>query len=242
MVSRQLFAGLGGFDDRYAPAYCEDSDLAFRLRERGYQVLYQPRSRVVHFGGVSYGKHFTGGVTSFHALNRKRFRTRWHKLLSMEHLPHGKHVMQARDRAHHKSVILVIDRCVPAPDRDARSCTIICCIRALQAVGMIVKFWPHDQRNSAGYTDALQDMGVEVVYGADGSSFRQWMAENGEDVDHVLLSGPEIAAAFLREVRRSCGGQLIYYGQYLHFRQLRLRAEALGGTALARAADRMERW
>lgn len=54
MVSRQLFAGLGGFDDRYAPAYCEDSDLAFRLRERGYQVLYQPRSRVVHFGGVSW--------------------------------------------------------------------------------------------------------------------------------------------------------------------------------------------
>lgn len=240
MVSRQLFAGLGGFDDRYAPAYCEDSDLAFRLRERGYQVLYQPRSRVVHFGGVSYGRHFTGGVTSFHALNRKRFRARWHKLLSMEHLPHGKHVMQARDRAHHRSVILVIDRCVPAPDRDARSCTIICCIRALQAVGMIVKFWPHDQRNSAGYTDALQDMGVEVVYSAD-SSFRQWMAENGADVDHVLLSGPEIAAAFLREIRRSCGGQLIYYGQYLHFRQLRLRAEALGGTALARAADRMER-
>ena len=62
MVPRQLFARLGGFDDRYAPAYCEDSDLAFRLREHGYQVIYQPRSRVVHFEGVSYGRHFVGGI------------------------------------------------------------------------------------------------------------------------------------------------------------------------------------
>jgi O-antigen biosynthesis protein len=241
MVPRQLFARLGGFDDRYAPAYCEDSDLAFRLREHGYQVLYQPRSRIVHFEGVSYGRRFTGGVTSFHALNRKRFRTRWHGVLSMEHLPNGKHVMRARDRAHHRSVILVIDHCVPEPDRDARSRTIMCCIRALQAAGMIVKFWPHDQHDSPGYTDALQDMGVEVVHGADGSSFRQWIADNGADVDHVLLIRPEVAAAFLPELKRCCGGQLIYYGHDLHFRRLRRRAEAFGGTALARAADRMER-
>ena len=44
---------LSGFDERYAPAYCEDSDIAFRLREHGYKVLYQPRSQVVHFEGVS---------------------------------------------------------------------------------------------------------------------------------------------------------------------------------------------
>ena len=37
LVPRALFNAMGGFDERYAPAYCEDSDLAFRLRERGLQ-------------------------------------------------------------------------------------------------------------------------------------------------------------------------------------------------------------
>jgi O-antigen biosynthesis protein len=241
MVPRQLFARLGGFDDRYAPAYCEDSDLAFRLREHGYQVLYQPRSRVVHFEGTSYGRHFTGGVTSFHALNRKRFRERWHTILSTEHLPNGEHVMRARDRAQHRPVILMIDHYVPEPDRDAGSRTIMCCIQALQAAGMIVKFWPHNLHYSPGYTDALQDMGVEVAYGGDGNAFRRWIAENGSDVDHVLLSRPDVAAAFIPELKRNGNCRLIYYGHDLHFRRMQRQAEVLGDSSLARAAESMER-
>jgi O-antigen biosynthesis protein len=240
MVPRQLFARLGGFDERYAPAYCEDSDLAFRLRERGYQVLYQPRSHVVHFEGTSYGRHFTGGITSFHALNRKRFRERWHSVLSTDHLPNGEHVMRARDRAHDRPVILVIDHYVPQPDRDAGSRTMMCFIQALQTAGMIVKFWPHNLHYSPGYTDALQDMGVEVAYGGDGDTFRQWIAENGAGVDHVLLSRPDVAAAFLPELKRSCRGRLIYYGHDLHFHRMQRQADVLGDIGLARAAKRME--
>jgi GT2 family glycosyltransferase len=241
MVPRQLFARLGGFDDRYAPAYCEDSDLAFRLREHGYQVIYQPRSRVVHFEGVSYGRHFVGGISSFHALNRKRFRERWQQTLSMNHLPNGAHVMRARDRAHHRPVILVIDHYVPEPDRDAGSRTIMCCIQALQAAGMIVKFWPHNLHYSPGYTDTLQDMGVEVAYGGDGNTFHQWIAENGADIDHVLLSRPDVAAAFIPELRRSGSGCLIYYGHDLHYRRMQQQAKVLGDISLARAADRMQK-
>ena len=57
LVPRELFIEMGGFDERYAPAYYEDSDFAFRLRERGYKVMYQPRSQVVHVEGVSHGAH-----------------------------------------------------------------------------------------------------------------------------------------------------------------------------------------
>ena len=39
MVPRALFEQLGGFDTRYAPAYYEDTDLAFRVRERGLKAL-----------------------------------------------------------------------------------------------------------------------------------------------------------------------------------------------------------
>jgi O-antigen biosynthesis protein len=241
MVPRQLFARLGGFDERYVPAYCEDCDLAFRLREAGYQVVYQPRSHVVHFEGVSHGTLLTGGVKSFQVVNQQRFRVRWRDTLSRDHLPNGEHVMRARDRARHQRVVLVADHYVPEPDRDAGSLAIMCCIRALQAAGTIVKFWPHNQRYSPGYTDALQDLGVEVSYGGGVDAFRQWTAENGSDIDFVLLSRPEVAAACIPELRRSGRSRLIYYGHDLHFRRMHLQAELLGDKCLARAADRMER-
>src|SRR5262245_52219843 len=50
LVRTELFRGLGGFDTRYAPAYYEDTDLAFALRAQGYKVVYQPRAEVVHHG------------------------------------------------------------------------------------------------------------------------------------------------------------------------------------------------
>lgn len=48
MVARDDFAALGGFDERFAPAYCEDSDLCLRLREQGKRVVYCASAEVVH--------------------------------------------------------------------------------------------------------------------------------------------------------------------------------------------------
>ncbi len=56
LIRKELFEDIGGFDERYAPAYYEDSDLAFEVRKRGYGVIYEPRSTVVHFENVSYKK------------------------------------------------------------------------------------------------------------------------------------------------------------------------------------------
>ena len=56
LVRRDVFLSVDGFDEKYAPAYCEDSDLAFRLRRMGLKTWYQPRSEIVHFEGVSHGR------------------------------------------------------------------------------------------------------------------------------------------------------------------------------------------
>src|SRR5262249_27073683 len=47
-IPRALFASLGGFDERYRPAYYEDADLAFRVRAAGRRVVVEPASTVVH--------------------------------------------------------------------------------------------------------------------------------------------------------------------------------------------------
>ena len=58
----QVWRDLGGFDPVYWPAYCEDADLAFRLRERNFEVWFQPLSRVIHYEGKTHGRDVkTGG-------------------------------------------------------------------------------------------------------------------------------------------------------------------------------------
>src|SRR5260370_40792037 len=47
-AKRKVLDCVGGFDGRYAPAYYEDTDLAFAVREAGFKVLCEPRSTVIH--------------------------------------------------------------------------------------------------------------------------------------------------------------------------------------------------
>ena len=71
-------------------------------------------------------------------------------------------------------------------------------------------------------------------------SFKQWMADNGDDLDHVLLCRPHVAAAFLPELQRHTGISLLYYGADLHFRRMRLEATVLDDRCIARQAAAME--
>src|SRR3546814_17535325 len=56
---------LGGFDELYFPAYCEDADLALKIRDRGYRVIYQPLSVVIHYEGITSGRDEDHGVKSY---------------------------------------------------------------------------------------------------------------------------------------------------------------------------------
>ena len=241
MVPRMLFNQLGGFDECYAPAYCEDSDLAFRLREHGYKVIYQPRSQVVHYEGVSHGRNEEAGIKSYQMRNMRTFAAHWHSVLAREHYSNGQHVLRARDRARHRGVVLVIDHYVPEPDRDAGSRTMLCIIRGLQQAGLVVKFWPQNLRYSPGYTDALQDTGVEVIYGHEGDAFRNWLAKNGSELSLVLLSRPQVALEFLPELKRYRSVRRIYYGHDLHFRRMRQQGLIDGDISILRRADHIEK-
>src|SRR5439155_7236091 len=53
LVDAKTFRELAGFDVALSPAYCEDWDFAFRLRERGLRVMYNPKSVIVHHLSVT---------------------------------------------------------------------------------------------------------------------------------------------------------------------------------------------
>ena len=88
---RAIFLDLGSFDPRYAPAYYEDTDYCFRLRERGYRVYYQPESVIVHAEGTTAGRDLNSGVKYNQVVNQARFFERWCEVLRGH--PANPHIM-----------------------------------------------------------------------------------------------------------------------------------------------------
>lgn len=48
LFDRERWLELGGFDERFAPAYWEDIDLSYRAKQKGWQVLFESKAVVFH--------------------------------------------------------------------------------------------------------------------------------------------------------------------------------------------------
>ena len=240
LVPSALFREMGGFDQRYAPAYFEDADLCFRLRARGLKTLYQPRSVVVHHEGASHGRDVAIGLKAYQAVNRRSFAAVWRKTLASEHFLNAAQVLRAREHARHRQVVLVIDNQVPEPDRDAGSRTIVCMLRALLADGAVVKYWPFNLLYRSGYVEALQELGVEVFHGPHQEPLDSWLAENGGQLDRIVLCRPDVAETCLPVLRAHCAAPVFYYGHDLHFSRLRMQGTLMRDEILLRLADNTE--
>jgi len=98
LVRRDLFERIGGFDLLFAPAYYEDTDLAFAARKMGYRVVYQPDAVVTHFEGVTAGTDTSTGTKRFQEVNRQKFREKWRDVLETQHAPIGGGAIAALER------------------------------------------------------------------------------------------------------------------------------------------------
>jgi GT2 family glycosyltransferase len=77
LVRRDLFLDVGGFSDDLAPAYCEDSDLCFKLCEQGHRIVYCPSSEVVHRLSQTVGTLGGDYKARIVARNRQTLLSRW---------------------------------------------------------------------------------------------------------------------------------------------------------------------
>ena len=82
LVRRSLFNALGGFDERYSPAYYEETDLCFALRKKGYKVVYNPKAAVIHHESVTAGKDAPSHFKKYLEINREKFTEKWKDELS----------------------------------------------------------------------------------------------------------------------------------------------------------------
>ena len=225
LVRRSVWDELGGFDERFAPAYYEDTDFCFAARAAGYRVVYQPYARVYHFEGGTHGTDYGAGGKKHQLVNAKKFLDKWHPTLESEHFPNEEQVFLARDRSRHRRTVVVVDQYVPFYDRDAGSRSTWLYLQLMVEMGYNVKFVAASFHPHQPYTDDLQNLGVEVLVGEDmARSLNDWLRDNAASIDVVYMHRPHVAEQFL-EVFESMNPRprLVFFGHDLHF--LRVQRE-----------------
>jgi GT2 family glycosyltransferase/ubiquinone/menaquinone biosynthesis C-methylase UbiE/glycosyltransferase involved in cell wall biosynthesis len=233
LIRKDLFDTVGEFDDRYAPAYYEDTDLAFKVREAGYKVYYQPLSVVIHYEGVSHGTDPDSGVKAFQARNKIIFFNRWASTLKQEHFSNGLSIIRARDRNFSSKIILLVDHYIPRPDQDAGSRATLMLINTLINNGYVVKFWPENLYCDKDYGMALSQLGVEIICGAEyRDGYDKWLSDNGTEITAIILSRPHIAIEFIESSRRHSSASLLYYGHDIHHLRIELELSVHFSNAL----------
>ncbi|NEZ04655.1 glycosyltransferase [Wenzhouxiangella sp. XN201] len=242
-IPRETFERAGGFDSHYAPAYYEDTDLCFRVRELGLKVVYQPGCTIVHHEGISSGTDESSGTKRYQAVNREKFVERWREALAgqPDPVPGPEAIDQVRRARHHRSLgrVLVIDAVTPEPDKDSGSMRMEAMLTILRDMGYRVSFMPENLAWTDRYTRNLQQRGVQVLFHPWVTGTEDWLHEHGTALDLVLVSRHYVLAPLIDSIRKHCpNARVIFDTVDLHFLREQRMAELTGDERARRMAEK----
>ncbi len=228
LVPTDLFKQLGGFSQDFIPAYYEDTDLCFAIRELGYQVLYQPQSNVIHYEGITSGTDLSSGIKQYQVINQTKFREKWSKVLT-KHLDNdANNVPRAARRLQGKPTILVIDSYVPLYDRESGCVRLLNILKLLLNLGYSVIFFPDNGYPEQPYTSVLQQLGIEVIYGTPQRyNLEEKLIKYLPLIDGVWLCRPELCDKYMDLIRLKTKAPIIYDTIDLHFLRLKRQKDYL---------------
>jgi len=131
---------------------------------------------------------------------------------------------RARERGQGRRYVLFVDHYVPTFDKDAGSKTTYQYLKMLTDKGVIVKFLGDNFLHEEPYTSALEELGIEVLYGTKmQGDIWNWMERNKDMIDVAYLNRPHIATKYIDFIKENTPWKIIFYGHDLHF--LRLQRE-----------------
>ena len=75
-VRKEVFLGVLGFDLMWDPAYYEDVDLCLKIKAKGYKIIFEPKSKIVHLEGTT-SLDVNMQLNNIVPMNRLKFVQRW---------------------------------------------------------------------------------------------------------------------------------------------------------------------
>ncbi len=240
-LKTKYFHELGAFDERYAPAYYEDTDLAFRVRESSRKVFIQPQSVIVHYEGVTSGTDTSSGIKKYQLINQKTFVERWQKALELQPDPvldpfNGPAIRYASQHRL-KGRILFIDATTPEPDKDSGSVRLTNLMQCFRDLGYGVTFFADNRAYAGSYTRDLQKTGVEVLFNPWLTSLHEFFRKRGRDFDYIFVSRHYIAVNYISMIKRYCHhARFIFDTVDLHYLREQRLAELEQSKTLKRTS------
>jgi GT2 family glycosyltransferase len=219
MVKADVFRQLGGFDESFSSDDYRFADFCFRLREIGLRAVYQPESEVIK---AEITETRLTEVQELSRADRERFFSRRAGVIESENRASTEGDYLARDRSNPERIILYVDHCIPRIDEDGASFITYQYLKAMKSLGYKIILWPQDSDVSDPYTMILQQMGIEVVYGA--VSFEEYLKKNGAYLNISFIAQPAGSLPYLELLRKHTKSRILYMAMDLHFlREMRGR-------------------
>ena len=199
LLPRAAWEAVGGLNIRFHPAYHEDVDLCLRLKELGYRIIYEPRSKVRHHVSQS-SDQFWKDMLMQH--NRDYMVERWVNEYR-ENFPApvswaemDLHVERAAERARRvDKQVLLIDDLLPSTGIGAGFGRSVLMIEELVAANYAVTIAPTYIANPRT-SDQLRELGVRVI-----ADLETYLARP-EIVFDVVVVSRQTNAKHIETVRR----------------------------------------
>lgn len=190
LIPRKLFEQIGGFDQRYSPAYWEDVDLAFEVRKRGFKVIYQPAARIIHFEGITGGTNVNSGYKKYQVRNQEIFREKW--AAELKHQPvFDADKLKSASIQNRNSRILAIDHYLPAIDRNSGNHRCYQFMKLIRRADHPLTFVACNGEYQKRHQNELQNLGIETystdLMNLDSNGYRPNVAPI--HWDHLLKQG-----------------------------------------------------
>ena len=207
LTPKELFEEIGGFDELFSPAYCDDPDYCLSALSKGFKTYVQPKSKIIHYGSVSY--HETSNDLILR--NKEILKNKWSTFFNSRSEYNKRKDCSGTTR---KPTILVIDDFLPQFDKHAGGKTIFQFLELFLKMGLNVKFCPYyGNHYEKPYYSILTNNGIEIIKK---EHVYFWINTNLGYLDYVLFSRPQIVRNFMVKALKAKGIKVLYYGHDLH--------------------------
>ena len=226
-----LFREMGGFDERFAPAYYEETDYCVRLWEGGRRVVYDPDAAIIHY---EFGSSTTSAdALRLQAVNHAVFVARHEAWLSRQFAASPLNVLAARTARSSAPRMLVIEDRVPKAELGTGYPRANRLLHELVEAGAQVAFFPMFRHAETwhGVRKAL-DKRIEVLIRAEASQLRDYLVARSRHFDAILVCRPSNMEAFLETVGSEhglLGGAKVLYDAEALFVTRILQRRAMDG-------------
>jgi len=234
-----LWRELDGLDPHFAPAYYEDTDLAFRVRAKGRQVWLQPTSRVIHYEGRTSGTDPSRGVKAYQTVNKGKFFYRWRETLLRHGIDRAAASLERERQVERRAVLL--DDTTPTPRQDAGSNYTLLTMRLFIASGYKLSFVPQDNfLYQPGHTTDLHRMGIECAYAPYELGADRYLRSQGTLFDIVMVSRMQVLERVIDDLDAYAPQAPVLFNTHdLAFLRMRRAAELAGNPGMLAMAEQM---